>query len=144
VWNFLTHAERTKSTRVQNFSLISFELDWQAKQNTLLASTFIDLMTIRKHKTRGINRQVEKDVLEKVKSYRQQRDVYSRLAESIAPEIFGHVDVKKALLLLLCAGVSRKLADGVSIRGDIHMCLMGDPGVAKSQLLKHMVQLAPR
>mmetsp|Transcript_2281 Transcript_2281/g.7252 ORF Transcript_2281/g.7252 Transcript_2281/m.7252 type:complete len:713 (-) Transcript_2281:130-2268(-) len=116
----------------------------RAKQNTLLASTFIDLMTIRKHKTRAINQQVEKDVLEKVKSYRQQRDVYSRLAESIAPEIFGHVDVKKALLLLLCAGVSRKLADGVSIRGDIHMCLMGDPGVAKSQLLKHMVQLAPR
>jgi len=101
-------------------------------------------MTVRKHKTRAINLRIEKGVLEKVKGCRQQHDVYSRLSESIAPEIFGHSDVKKALLLLLCAGVSRKLNDGVSIRGDIHMCLMGDPGVAKSQLLKHMVQLAPR
>jgi DNA replication licensing factor MCM7 len=45
---------------------------------------------------------------------------------------------------LLCGGVSRRLNDGIKIRGDIHVCLMGDPGVAKSQLLKHIVTVAPR
>ena len=71
-------------------------------------------------------------------------DVYEQLASSIAPEIFGHVDVKKALLLLLVSGVSKELDDGVKLRGDINVLLMGDPGVAKSQLLKHIAHIAPR
>ncbi|CAL6299338.1 unnamed protein product [Bathycoccus prasinos] len=76
--------------------------------------------------------------------YRNEPEFYSRLAKSIAPEIYGHLDVKKALLLLLCGGVMRVLDDGVKVRDDIHICLMGDPGVAKSQLLKHIVKIAPR
>jgi DNA replication licensing factor MCM7 len=71
-------------------------------------------------------------------------DPYGRLASSIAPEIFGHDDVKKALLLQLVGGVSRDLPDGMKIRGDINILLMGDPGVAKSQLLKYIATIAPR
>ncbi len=52
-------------------------------------------------------------------------DVFERLAGSLAPEIFGHEDVKKALLLAMVGGVSRTLPDGMRIRGDIHLCLMG-------------------
>lgn len=70
--------------------------------------------------------------------------LYDRLAQSLAPEIYGHVDVKKALLLLMVGGVNRVLPDGMRIRGDINMCLMGDPGVAKSQLLKYISKVAPR
>lgn len=71
-------------------------------------------------------------------------DPVGRLARSIAPEIFGHHDVKRALLLQLVGGVSRRLADGMRIRGDINVLLMGDPGVAKSQLLKYISSVAPR
>jgi hypothetical protein len=138
--------------------------------------------------------------------------MYDKLASSIAPEIYGHDDVKKALLLLLVggrttltiigdtfrflsihsslshsvclsvspspsvylslclslcllallltflarhifslhfecsltSGVDRKMADGMKIRGDINICLMGDPGVAKSQMLKQIADIAPR
>jgi len=70
--------------------------------------------------------------------------VYDKLARSLAPEIFGMLDVKKALLLLLVGGVTRQMGDGMKLRGDLHMCLMGDPGVAKSQLLKHISNVAPR
>ncbi len=73
-----------------------------------------------------------------------QTDIYDRLARSLAPEIYGHLDVKKALLLLMIGGVSRVLPDGMRIRGDINICLMGDPGVAKSQLLKYISKVAPR
>ena len=52
---------------------------------------------------------------------------YERLAASLAPEIFGHEDVKKALLLLMVGGVTRQLSDGMRLRGDIHVCLMGEP-----------------
>ena len=68
---------------------------------------------------------------------------YAKLANSIAPEIYGHEDIKKALLLLLVGGVDRNPA-GLKIRGNINICLMGDPGVAKSQLLSYMDRLAPR
>jgi DNA replication licensing factor MCM7 len=70
--------------------------------------------------------------------------LYSKLASSIAPEIYGHEDVKKALLLLLVGGVTKAMGDGMKIRGDLNMCLMGDPGVAKSQLLKYISKVAPR
>lgn len=66
------------------------------------------------------------------------------LSTAIAPEIFGHEDIKRALLLMLVGGCTRKLPDGMRIRGDINICLMGDPGVAKSQLLKHVASIAPR
>ena len=45
---------------------------------------------------------------------------------------------------MLVGGVTRELNDGMRIRGDINICLMGDPGKAKSQLLKHITRLAPR
>mgnify|MGYP001036382454 CR=1 FL=1 len=69
---------------------------------------------------------------------------YEALASSIAPEIFGLEDVKKALLLQLVGGETKQFEDGVRIRGDINICLMGDPGVAKSQLLKWVARIAPR
>lgn len=72
-----------------------------------------------------------------------EEDFYEKLAASIAPEIYGHEDVKKALLLLLVGGVD-KTPRGMKIRGNINICLMGDPGVAKSQLLSYIDRLAPR
>ena len=80
----------------------------------------------------------------KVEELASERDVYSMLARSIAPEIFGHDDVKKALLLQLVGGGSLARSDGMKIRGDINILLMGDPGVAKSQLLKQIAHIAPR
>lgn len=72
-----------------------------------------------------------------------QDECYDKLATSLAPEIYGHVDVKKALLLLLVGGVDRR-PDGMKIRGNINICLMGDPGVAKSQLLGYICRLSSR
>lgn len=65
------------------------------------------------------------------------------LSGSIAPEIFGHENLKKALMLLLVGGVDRN-PDGMKVRGNINICLMGDPGVAKSQMLGFIDRLASR
>ncbi|KAH7728085.1 hypothetical protein AAVH_04329 [Aphelenchoides avenae] len=72
-----------------------------------------------------------------------QDNFYDLLAYSIAPEIYGHVDVKKSLLLALVGGVDKN-ATGMRIRGAINIILMGDPGVAKSQLLSYVDRLAAR
>ena len=71
-------------------------------------------------------------------------NVIDRLVASIAPEIHGMHTVKEALLLQLFGGVPKKFRSGTRIRGDIHILLLGDPGTAKSQLLRYMADLAPR
>ncbi|KAM3715918.1 DNA replication licensing factor mcm7-A [Dirofilaria immitis] len=68
---------------------------------------------------------------------------YELLAYSIAPEIYGHLDVKKSLLLALVGGVDKNVG-GMKVRGCINILLMGDPGVAKSQLLSYVDRLAIR
>ena len=77
----------------------------------------------------------------------KREDLMSLIQRSIAPSIFatgilGHV--KRSLALQLFGGVSRRLNDKTRSRGDIHILLMGDPGVAKSQLLSFISALSPR
>ena len=75
---------------------------------------------------------------------KDQQDLYSRLAESIAPNVYGHLDVKKGLLLQLFGGIGKKTADGIKLRGDINICVVGDPATAKSQFLKYICSFLPR
>ena len=70
--------------------------------------------------------------------------LFNKLARSIAPEIFGMEMVKKALVLQLAGGLTKVTQDKVRIRGEINIALIGDPGIAKSQLLKHISHLATR
>ena len=70
--------------------------------------------------------------------------LFTRLSKSICPEIFCIVEVKQALMLLMVGGVTKEMSDGMRIRGNINVLLMGDPGVAKSQLMKHISAFAPR
>ena len=70
--------------------------------------------------------------------------LFERLSQAICPEIFGLEEIKKALLLLMVGGVSKEMDDGMKIRGNINVLMMGDPGVAKSQLMKHIANFSPR
>ena len=70
-------------------------------------------------------------------------DVYDVIAKSIAPSIFGSEDIKKAISCLLFGGSRKILPDGLTRRGDINVLLLGDPGTAKSQLLKFVERVAP-
>ncbi|XP_046658184.1 DNA replication licensing factor Mcm5 [Homalodisca vitripennis] len=70
-------------------------------------------------------------------------DIYERLSKSIAPSIFGSADIKKAITCLLFGGSRKRMPDGLTRRGDINMLLLGDPGTAKSQLLKFVEKVSP-
>jgi DNA replication licensing factor MCM5 len=70
-------------------------------------------------------------------------DLYNIMADCIAPSIYGGRDIKKAILCLLLGGSKKILPDGMKLRGDINVLLLGDPGTAKSQLLKFVEKAAP-
>ncbi|MFA4960591.1 MAG: minichromosome maintenance protein MCM [Candidatus Pacearchaeota archaeon] len=71
-------------------------------------------------------------------------DLMTKMVRSIAPSIWGHSDVKKALALQLFGGVAKKRSDETKMRGDIHILLVGDPGVAKSVMLSFIAGVAPK
>nr|CAD7394144.1 unnamed protein product [Timema cristinae]CAD7425753.1 unnamed protein product [Timema monikensis] len=70
-------------------------------------------------------------------------NLYDRIARSIAPSIFGAADLKKAIACLLFGGSRKLMPDGLTRRGDINVLLLGDPGTAKSQLLKFVQRVSP-
>jgi len=70
--------------------------------------------------------------------------LFDKLIHSVSPTIFGLETEKEAIVLQLFGGTHKEMDDGTTIRGDIHILLVGDPGVAKSQLLRYMSNLAPR
>ena len=118
----------------------------------LMSTLFVDAQNLSVHKN-SLDDASHRDRLSEEELVRLDSDIrkvtssedpIGILSRSIAPEIFGHANVKRALLLQLTGGVFRKMTDGMRIRGDINICLMGDPGVAKSQLLKHVASVAPR
>src|SRR3989338_2795788 len=70
--------------------------------------------------------------------------VFTKLSESIAPSVYGFLNIKEALLLQLMSGVKKTKTDGGKTRGDIHILLVGDPGVAKSVMLKFISTVGPK
>jgi len=116
---------------------------FKAMSSGLLSDTYLDAHRIVKmNKTEDDELELG-DLSEDEVRKLSDENFYDHLAGSIAPEIFGHEDVKKALLLLLVGGVDKN-PNGMKIRGNINICLMGDPGVAKSQLLGYINRLSPR
>lgn len=71
-------------------------------------------------------------------------DAYDKLIASFAPHIYGHETLKESILLLIVGSVTKKLEDGSTRRGDINVLMVGDPGTAKSEMLKFAAKIAPR
>ncbi len=108
-----------------------FELALEANNIIPLEETFEEL---------DINEEDEKQILE----LSEDPEVYNKLAKSIAPSIWGYDEIKRSLVLQLFSGVEKLRADGSKSRGDIHILLVGDPGVAKSVTLGFMANISPK
>ncbi len=108
-----------------------FELAVEVNNIVPMEETFEEL---------DINEEDEKQILE----LSQDPEIFSKLANSIAPSIWGHDEIKKSLVLQLFGGVQKDMTDGAKSRGDIHILMIGDPGVAKSVMLGFMANISPK
>lgn len=108
-----------------------FELALEANNLIPLEETFEDL---------NISEEDERQILE----LSQDPKVFEKLTKSIIPSVWGYDEIKRCLILQLFGGVEKTHADGQKSRGDIHILLIGDPGVAKSVTLNFMAKISPK
>nr|XP_020635331.1 DNA replication licensing factor MCM6 [Pogona vitticeps] len=92
----------------------------------------------------SIKNQMSVEEWEKVFEMSQDKNLYHNLCTSLFPTIHGNDEVKRGILLMLFGGVPKTTAEGTSLRGDINVCIVGDPSTAKSQFLKHVEEFSPR
>jgi DNA replication licensing factor MCM6 len=82
--------------------------------------------------------------IDDLRSMVQAPNIFMRLVDSIAPMVYGHQVIKKGLLLQLLGGVSKQTPEGMQLRGDLNICVVGDPSTSKSQFLKYICAFSPR
>ncbi|XP_017544671.1 MCM3 minichromosome maintenance deficient 3 (S. cerevisiae), like isoform X2 [Pygocentrus nattereri] len=119
-----------------------------AKQGGFTSGTFRTILLANNVKlmSKEIVPTFSADDVAKIKKFckTHSKDVFEHLSRSLAPSIHGHEYIKKAILCLLLGGNETNLENGTRIRGDINILLIGDPSVAKSQLLRYVLFTAPR
>ncbi|KAJ6428541.1 hypothetical protein OIU84_023875 [Salix udensis] len=103
-----------------------------------------DIRNRKKAADEDDNQQFTIEELDEIQRMRNTPDFFNKLVDSIAPTIFGHQDIKRAILLMLLGGVHKFTHEGINLRGDINVCIVGDPSCAKSQFLKYASGIVPR
>ena len=119
----------------------------QRRQGSLKLAEFIkviDCVSFEVQQMEFEEIEIKAEDIPEIEKISKSADVYKTIRESFAPEIYGMEKIKDSLILSLFGGVAKEFKDGTRIRGDIHCLLVGDPGVAKSQLLRYLSKLSPR
>ncbi|KAK1323008.1 hypothetical protein QJS10_CPA02g01234 [Acorus calamus] len=137
----------TPGTRMSVLGIYSVFQASSASQKSAVGVKQPYIRVVGLEQSRGANSggpsEFTSEEVEEFKNFARRPEAYRELCSMIAPSIYGHGDVKKALACLLFGGSRKTLPDGVRLRGDIHVLLLGDPSTAKSQFLKFVEKTAP-
>jgi DNA replication licensing factor MCM2 len=122
----------------------TFDSSLTIKSGFPVFSTFIHANHISKREDASSASNLSESDVRKILELSRDPKIGERIVRSIAPSIFGHNFSKMALAMSLFGGVPKNVNDKHRIRGDVNVLLLGDPGTAKSQLLKYAQHTAPR
>src|SRR5438034_1733224 len=114
------------------------------REKSTLFDIFMDVNSVEKEQVEFEEIEVTEEDARLIREVGTSPDIFRMITASIAPSMYGmHVE-KEALALQLFSGVPKVMPDGRRIRGDIHVLMVGDPGIGKSELLSYMSRLSPR
>ena len=125
---------------------LNYKLSYLASNSRSADSPF-DPMRARDdgpEKTDAVYDQFTAEEREEIEQMRNNPQLYDKMVSSVAPTIFGHDEIKRGILLMLFGGVHKETKSKTQLRGDLNVCIVGDPATAKSQFLKWVCSFMPR
>ena len=115
------------------------------QKQELIFTRYVDVNSATSLKKDFEEIEITKEDIRRIKEFAQNPNVTDALIRSVAPSIYGHYEVKKAIALQLFGGARGKMMKGgMPIRDDVHILLIGDPGIAKSRFLQSVTDIAPK
>lgn len=145
LWDLIDSAKPGEEVDIIGIYKNSYDGSLNAKNGFPVFSTIIEANSVKRRDAGRVgefNLSAEEE--NQIRDLSKQRDVIDRIITSMAPSIYGHRDIKTALACSLFGGVSKNIGNKHSIRGDINVLLLGDPGTAKSQFLKYAEKTSHR
>jgi len=131
--------------RVQVVGILKARASRMLKRGQLATySKFFNGVSVRKEEAEYIDVELSEEDHAKIQELSKSPYIIEKIRDSLSPSIFGHQLVKEGIACLLFGGTFKETPDGMKIRGESNILLIGDPGVGKSQLLKFIKELAPR
>ena len=130
--------------RVTVTGILELDMSELRKLRPPILSSYINVNYIESMQKDFAEVEITSEDEDKIRELASMQDVRDRIIKSIAPSIYGMTDVKEAIACLLFGGIPKEYPDGIRVRGDVHLLLIGDPGAGKSQLLKFVSKIAPR
>lgn len=144
LWDLIDSAKPGEEIEVTGIYRNNYDAALNSKNGFPVFATIIEANhVVKSHDQLAGFRLTEEDE-RKIRQLAKDPKIVDKIINSIAPSIYGHTDIKTAVALSLFGGVSKEAAGRHSIRGDINVLLLGDPGTAKSQILKYIEKTAHR
>ncbi|KAF2477993.1 MCM-domain-containing protein [Lindgomyces ingoldianus] len=144
LWDLIDSAKPGEEVEVTGIYRNNYDAALNSKNGFPVFATILEANhVVKSHDQLAGFRLTEEDERE-IRNLSKDPKIVDRLINSIAPSIYGHTDIKTAVALSLFGGVSKEAPGRLAIRGDINLLLLGDPGTAKSQILKYVEKTAHR
>jgi len=144
LWDLIDQCKPGEEIEVTGIYRNNFDASLSTKNGFPVFATIIEANYISKKEDLFASFRLTEDDQRQILALAKDKRIGKRIMKSIAPSIYGHEDIKRAIALSLFGGVSKNVQGKHSIRGDINVLMLGDPGTAKSQFLKYVEKTAHR
>lgn len=144
LWDLIDSAKPGEEVEVTGIYRNNYDVQLNSKNGFPVFATILEANNVIKSHDELAGFRLTDEDEKAIRSLSKDKDVVDKIIESIAPSIYGHKDIKTAVACSLFGGVPKNVGGKHNIRGDINVLLLGDPGTAKSQVLKYIEKTAHR
>ncbi|KAJ1566043.1 MCM DNA helicase complex subunit [Nowakowskiella sp. JEL0078] len=144
LWDLVDSVRPGEEIEITGIFRNNFDMSLNMKNGFPVFSTIIEANHVSKKQDNFASLRLTEDDVRQIQELSRDERIRERIIKSIAPSIYGHDDIKTALILAMFGGVHKNPQGKHRIRGDINVLLLGDPGTAKSQFLKYVEKTSHR
>ncbi|KAL7322233.1 MCM DNA helicase complex subunit [Mucor circinelloides] len=144
LWDLIDQAKPGEEIEVIGVYRNNFDASLSTKNGFPVFATIIEANFINKKENMFAAYRLTEDDTKQILAMGKDKRIGKKIMKSIAPSIYGHDDIKRAIALAMFGGVPKNIQGKHIIRGDINILMLGDPGTAKSQFLKYVEKTAHR